>query len=101
MLSYTVHTNMTTNNEIKRIKFHGVEVKNVIIHYLVKKKSDTEIIEEFDAIKSQNCETINIQVVSDYVTITLYNDESLNSIIRRELIPTHAVQHIWINDLIH
>ena len=89
-----------TTNEMKKIKFHGVEVKNIIIHYLVKKKSEAEIIEEYDAIKSQNCETINIQVVSDYITITFYNEESSNSIIRRELIPTHTVQHIWINDLI-
>jgi hypothetical protein len=43
---------------------------------------------------------LNIQIVSDYVTITFYKKESSNSIIRRELIPTHSVQHIWVKDLL-
>src|SRR5918994_1278740 len=34
------------------------------------------------------------------VTITFYKKESSNSIIRRELIPTHSVQHIWVKDLL-
>jgi hypothetical protein len=46
------------------------------------------------------CETLNVQIVSDYVTITFYKKESSNSIIRRELIPTHTVQRIWVEDLL-
>jgi hypothetical protein len=88
--------------ERKIIKFHGVEVNNVIILYAIRpySKPVTEVIEEFDALKDkEHCETINIQIVSDFVTITFYKQESSNSIIRRELIPAHAVEHIWINDL--
>jgi hypothetical protein len=92
-----------TNAQTKIIKFHGTGVKNIIVHYSTKQKTDPsaeEVIEEFDALKSQEqCETINIQVVADYITITFYREESSNSIIRRELIPTHAVQHIWVEDL--
>lgn len=86
----------------KTIKFHGLEVDNVVIRRTTRKDNapETVKIEEFDAKKDpQKCETINIQVVSDYVTITFYRNESDNAIIRRELIPTHAVEHIWINDL--
>ena len=45
------------------------------------------------------CETINVQVVADFVTITFYRKESENSIVRRELIPSHAIEHIWVKDL--
>ena len=86
----------------KTIKFHGLEVDNVIVRY-----SQSEInspdkikIEELDARKDpQSFETVNIQVVSDFVTITFYKNESDNIVIRRELIPTHRVEHIWVSDL--
>ena len=84
------------------VKFHGTEVGNVIILYTIQPhaKPITEITEEFDALKVQDiCETINVQIVADFVTITLYKQESTNSIIRRELVPLHAIQHIWVNDL--
>ena len=86
----------------KVIKFHGTKVKNIIIVYLSKqqKKEVVELIEKFDALKSKvNCETVNIQVVAEFLTITFYRNESSNLIISRELIPTHAIQHIWIEDL--
>lgn len=91
------------SNERKIIKFHGAEVNNVIILYSIRpySKPVTVVIEEFDALKDpERCETINIQVVADFVTITFYKQESSNSIIRRELIPTQSVEHIWVNDLI-
>ena len=84
------------------VKFHGTEVGNVIIQYTVQPhaKPITEMAEEFNALKVHDiCETINVQIVADFVTITLYKQESANSIIRRELVPIHAIQHIWINDL--
>lgn len=90
------------SNERKIIKFHGAEVNNVIILYSIRpySKPVTVVIEEFDALKdAEHCETINVQVVADFVTITFYKQESSNSVIRRELIPTRAVEHIWINDL--
>lgn len=90
-----------TNSE-KVVKFHGTEVANVTILFAIKSRSkpNTEILEEFDAAKDPEiCETINIQIVSDYITITFYKEESRNSMIRRELIPTHTVQHIWVKDL--
>jgi hypothetical protein len=40
-----------------------------------------------------------VQVVADYVTITFYQNESSNILIRRELIPTHNIEHILIDDL--
>jgi hypothetical protein len=86
----------------KLIKFHGTEVKNIIINFLKSQTNNptVKITEEFNAIKSsENCETINIQVVADYVTITFYQNESSNILIRRELIPTHNIEHIWIDDL--
>jgi hypothetical protein len=91
------------STEQKIIKFHGAEVNNVIILYSIRpySKPVTVVIEEFDALKDpERCETINIQVVADFVTITFYKQESSNSIIRRELIPTQSVEHIWVNDLI-
>ena len=86
----------------KTIKFHGLEVANVIIRYSQREanKPDATKMEEFDAAKDpQICETVNIQVVSDFVTITFYKNESDNIIIRRELIPTFVVEHIWVRDL--
>jgi hypothetical protein len=91
------------STEQKIIKFHGAEENNVIILYSIRPCSYpvTVEIEEFDALKDpERCETINIQVVADFITITFYKQESSNSIIRRELIPTHTVEHIWITDLI-
>ena len=90
-------------NKKKVIKFHGTEVKNIIIHFLQSqnKNSDTNIIKEFNASSSsENCETINIQVVADFVTITFYQNENANIMVKRELIPTHVIGHIWIDDLI-
>ena len=92
---------MNSNKKVI-VKFHGTEVGNVVILYAIRPfaKPITEIIEEFDALKvRETCETINVQVVSDFITITLYKQESTNSIIRRELIPLHAIEHIWVNDL--
>ena len=86
----------------KLIKFHGTEVKNIIIIFLRSQINNpsTKGVEEFNAIKSpENCETINVQVVADYVTITFYKNESSNILIRRELIPTHNIEHILIDDL--
>ena len=85
----------------KTIKFHGLSVANVIVRYSQREvsKPDTIRIEEFDAAKDpQICETVNIQVVSDFVTITFYKKESDNIVIRRELVPTLVVEHIWVND---
>jgi len=86
----------------KLIKFHGTEVKNIIINFLKSQINNpsTKVIEEFNAIKSpENCETINVQVVADYVTIAFYQNENSNILIRRELIPTHNIENILIDDL--
>ncbi len=87
--------------EKKVIKFHGLEVDNVTILYSQKTRSKPEkTIEEFDAAKDpQTCETVNVQVVSEFVTITFYKNEKANSIIKRELIPTYKVEHIWVKDM--
>jgi hypothetical protein len=93
---------MSNNDNEKIFKFHGSEVKNIIIRYAIKQydKPDTAVIEEFDALKdAEPCETINVQVVADFVTITFYRNESENIIIHRELIPSHAIEHIWVKDL--
>jgi hypothetical protein len=85
----------------KKIKFHGSEVENIVIHYATRVHNIPNgfLIEEFDALKDpQHCETLNVQVVADFVTVTFYRNENENSIIRRELIPAHAIEHIWIND---
>ena len=85
----------------KTIKFHGLAVANVIVRYSQRdvNKPGTISMEEFDAAKDpQICETVNIQVVSDFVTITFYKKESDNIVIRRELVPTLVVEHIWVND---
>ena len=86
----------------KTIKFHGLEVANVIVRYSHREVNKPEAIkiQEFDAGKDpQICETVNIQVVSDFVTITFYKNESNNTVIRRELIPALIVEHIWVSDL--
>ena len=86
----------------KTIKFHGLEVANVVVRYSQREvnKPDVIKIQEFDAKKDpQICETVNIQVVSEFVTITFYKNESENIIIHRELIPTFIVEHIWVSDL--
>ena len=86
----------------KTIKFHGLEVDNVIVRYSQREinNPDKMKMEEFDARKAPDSfETVNIQVVSDFVTITFYKKESDNIVIRRELIPTHSVSHIWVSDL--
>ena len=91
---------MTVSEKV--VKFHGTEVANVTILYAIRSRSkpNSATLEEFDAAKNPEiCETINIQIVSDYITITFYKEESRNSMIRRELIPTHTVQHIWVKDL--
>ena len=89
-------------NRKKLIKFHGTEVKNILISFVQSPTSNaaTKLIEEFNATKSSvNCETINVQVVAEYVTITFYKNESSNILIRRELIPTHNIEHVLIDDL--
>jgi hypothetical protein len=91
---------MTVSEKV--VKFHGSEVANVTILYTIRSRSkpNSALLEEFDAAKNPEiCETINIQIVSDYITITFYKEESRNSMLRRELIPTHTVQHIWVRDL--
>jgi hypothetical protein len=86
----------------KTIKFHGLEVDNVVVKYSQREidNTDKKKVEEFDAKKDpESFETVNIQVVSDFVTITFYKRESDNIVIRRELIPTYSVEHIWVSDL--
>jgi hypothetical protein len=86
----------------KVVKFHGNEVANVTILYSIRPhvKPITTRMEEFDALNdSRSCETINIQVVADFVTLTFYKQERTNSIIGRELIPLHAIEHVWVKDL--
>jgi hypothetical protein len=60
----------------------------------------TTTMEKFDALKDPTiCETMNVQLVADFITITFYKQESTNSIISRELIPSHAIEHVWVKDL--
>jgi hypothetical protein len=83
----------------KKIKFHASEVENIVIRYATRVHNIPNgfLIEEFDALKDPEvCETVNVQVVADFVTITFYKQEKENSIIRRELIPSHAIEHIWL-----
>ena len=90
------------DNDKKIIKFHGSRVENVIIRYATRVHNVPSgfLIEEFDALKDpQVCQTLNLQVVADFVTITYYKDEQENSILHRELIPSHAIEHIWVNDV--
>ncbi|HEU5172870.1 MAG TPA: hypothetical protein VFT83_05005 [Nitrososphaeraceae archaeon] len=89
------------SNVSAKIKFHGIEVKNIVIRFIEKSADPlTESVKVLDASSlDKTCETINVQVVSDYVTVTLYKKESSNNILRRELIPTHLIQRIWIDDI--
>ncbi|HYZ49821.1 MAG TPA: hypothetical protein VE593_02960, partial [Nitrososphaeraceae archaeon] len=84
------------------VKFHGNEVENVTILYSIRQKTKRIVtMMEFDALKdARSCESINVQVVADFVTITLYKQERTNSIISRELIPMHATEHIWVQDIL-
>lgn len=85
----------------RKVKFHGQEVQDVVVRYLQRglDKLDITSLVEFDAKKDPTaCQTVNIQVVSDFVTITFYKDEEANAIVRRELVPTHCVEHIEIRD---
>jgi len=97
----TIKTEMVDNNK-KIIKFHGSEVENIVIRYATRVPSEPNgfLIEEFDALKDPEvCETLNVQLVADFVTITFYRNENENSILRRESIPSHAVEHIWVKDV--
>jgi hypothetical protein len=85
------------------IKFHGVRVKNVIITHM-RRTSGSITVEKLDIAttkyeRNQSIETINVQIVAEYVTITYYKDEAANVIINRELIPTHSIEHIMVSDL--
>jgi hypothetical protein len=94
---------MSSSKKETIIKFHGTQVKNVIITHL-RRNSEASVIEKLDIQAAQHerdryVETINIQVVADYVTVTYYKDEKANATIERELIPTHSIEHILVNDL--
>lgn len=85
------------------IKFHGIRVKNVIITHM-RRTSDSILVEKLDISttkyeRNESIETINVQVVAEYVTITYYRDEAANVIINRELIPTHSIERIAVIDL--
>ena len=89
-------------NNKKKIKFHASEVDNIVIRYATRVHDTPNgfLIEEFDALKdAELCETVNVQVVADFVTITFYKQEKENSILRRELIPSHTIERIWVNDV--
>lgn len=83
------------------IKFHGVQVKNVIITHLRRTSTSVEKLEISATTyeQKQSIETINVQVVAEYVTITYYKNEAANMIINRELIPTHSIEHIMVSDI--
>ena len=94
---------MADSRKETSIKFHGVPVKNVVITHL-RRTSNTSTVEKLDILtakyeRNQAIEAINIQVVAEYVTITYYKDEAANVIINRELIPTHSIEHIMVNDI--
>ncbi|MFZ0553910.1 MAG: hypothetical protein WBL68_16860 [Nitrososphaeraceae archaeon] len=85
------------------IKFHGIQVKNVIITHL-RRTSTSSTVEKLDISttkyeRNQFIETINVQVVAEYVTITYYKNEAANMIINRELIPSHSIEHIMVSDI--
>ena len=85
------------------IKFHGVQVKNVIITHL-RRTSTSSTVDKLDISatkyeRNQFIETINVQVVAEYVTITYYKNEAANMIINRELIPSHSIEHIMVSDI--
>jgi hypothetical protein len=84
------------------IKFHGVQVRNVVITHW-RRTSNASTVERLDIAtanreRTQIIETINVQVVAEYVTVTYYKDEAANVIINRELIPTHSIEHIMVSD---
>ena len=90
-----------TSGKSKIVKFHGTKVYNVIIHHTKGSYNKPRAVplEEFDALKTKGqFETINIQVIADYVAITFYKEEASNTISQRELIPAHRVEHIWIKE---
>jgi hypothetical protein len=94
---------MTNSRKEPSIKFHGMQVKNVIITCL-RRTSNVSTVEKLDILASmrerdQDIDAINIQVVAEYVTITYYKDESANVIINRELIPTHSIEQINVSDI--
>lgn len=94
---------MVDSRKETSIKFHGVKVKNVIITHL-RRTSNASTVEKLDILtakyeRNQTVDTINIQVVAEYVTITYYKDEAANIIINRELIPTHSIEHIMVSDI--
>jgi hypothetical protein len=83
----------------KTVKFHGQQVQNVVVRY-TQIGGASATLEEFDAAKDpEACKTVNVQVVSEFVTITFYRDEKTNSIVRRLLIPTHRVERMEVKDL--
>ena len=91
------------NNNKKAIKFHGTEVKNIVIKFLQSQKNNpnVKVLEEFNGLNSnENNETINIQIVADFITISYYQNEVENKLFKRELIPTHTVDFIQVFDLI-
>jgi hypothetical protein len=94
---------MSSSKKETIIKFHGTQVKNVIITHL-RRTSESSVTEKLDILMAQHerdryVETINIQVVADYVTVTYYKDEKANATIERELIPIHSIEHILVKDL--
>ncbi|MGA7368235.1 MAG: hypothetical protein WBX01_03835 [Nitrososphaeraceae archaeon] len=94
---------MVDSRKETSIKFHGVKVKNVIITHL-RRTSNASTVEKLDILtakyeRNQTVDTINIQVVAEYLTITYYKDEAANIIINRELIPTHSIEHIMVSDI--
>jgi hypothetical protein len=94
---------MKKNNKKVIIKFHGTEVKNIVIKFLQSQKNnpDAKVVEEFNVSNSnESCETINIQVVADFVTISYYQNEEANKLVKRELIPAHTVEFIQVFDII-
>ena len=89
-----------SNDGKKSIKFHGDAVANVVIDMHSKKGGNAIETDTFDAMEDPlPCETINIQVIADFVSITFYRNEQSNSMIQRELIPYYRVERILIKDL--
>jgi hypothetical protein len=92
---------MSHTDTNKIIKFHGTRVDNVIIHHTSTLWENPEKIAvlQFDASKiTGEFQTINIQAVADYITITYYKEENANVVLQREMIPSYKVEHIWIKD---
>ena len=94
---------MADSRKETSIKFYCLPEFNVVITRL-RRTSNANTIEKLDILtanyeRNQNIETINLQVVAEYVTITYYKDEAANVIINRELIPTHSIEHIMVSDI--